>query len=184
MTVIGLTGWGGSGKSTAAEMLVEDHGFTRVSFAGPLKRMVFTLDPIITDDGQRLSQIWELHQGDERHIKTWYPEYQRILRTLGTECVRAEDEDFWVRAMGNRLEADVDYVIDDVRLPNEAALVKTLNPDGLWNIYRPDMEAPSDHLSEQLAGKLGETLWISNDGTLGKLQYSIEMALQEMRTSA
>lgn len=41
--IIGLTGLAGAGKSTAAQFLVAEHGFSRVPFAGPLKRMALDL---------------------------------------------------------------------------------------------------------------------------------------------
>ena len=38
--IIAISGWKRSGKDTAAEFLIEKHGFTRISFADPLKDMV------------------------------------------------------------------------------------------------------------------------------------------------
>jgi len=188
MTVIGLTGLAGAGKSTLAQILVEDHGFTRLSFAGPLKKMLRTLDPIIGEqygETVRLSEVFEVHSEDQlKRIPVWGDEYRRLMQVLGTECIRAEMDDFWTVLASNQVEdLDKDYVFDDVRFPNEAALVKYYNVDGLWNIYRPGTEAGS-HASEQLAGKLGETLWLGNDGELDKLRHSATMALEEMRASA
>lgn len=40
---IGITGLAGAGKSTAAQFLVEEHGFTRLPFAGPLKKMALEI---------------------------------------------------------------------------------------------------------------------------------------------
>lgn len=42
-TVVAFTGLAGSGKSTAAQRLVECHGYERVRFAGPLKAMAAAL---------------------------------------------------------------------------------------------------------------------------------------------
>ena len=180
MAVIGLTGYAGSGKSAVAQFLVEDHGFTRLSFAAPLKRMVRTLDPIIANDGRRLSDLWDPHQGDESHIKKWYPEYRRVLRVLATECIREHDPDFWVKAALSQIETFKNYVFDDCRFPNEAELVLDWNLHGLWNISRPGLEATNSHASEQHAGKLAETVWISNDGTLEDLRGYVAEALAEM----
>lgn len=38
MNIIGITGQAGAGKDTAADRLVSDHGFVKVSLADPLKR--------------------------------------------------------------------------------------------------------------------------------------------------
>jgi len=189
MTVIGLTGLAGAGKSTLAQIFVEDHGFTRLSFAGPLKKMLRTLDPIIGEqygETVRLSEVFEVHSEDQlKRIPVWGDEYRRLMQVLGTECIRAEMDDFWTVLASNQVEVlDGKYVFDDVRFPNEAALVKYYNVDGLWNIYRPGVDTATAHASEQHAGKLGETLWLGNDGTLDKLRHSAAMALEEMRASA
>lgn len=40
MFVLALSGWKGSGKDMVGDYLIGNHGFTRVSFADPLKEMV------------------------------------------------------------------------------------------------------------------------------------------------
>lgn len=40
MKIIAISGWKKSGKDTAGEVLINEHGFKRVSFAGPLKAKV------------------------------------------------------------------------------------------------------------------------------------------------
>ena len=42
-----LSGPAQSGKDTLALVLVEDHGWTRVAFADPLKEMALAIDPWI-----------------------------------------------------------------------------------------------------------------------------------------
>jgi len=40
MKVVMISGWKGSGKDTAAEFLIKEHGFIRIAFADPLKDLV------------------------------------------------------------------------------------------------------------------------------------------------
>lgn len=40
MKIIAISGWKRSGKDTAAEQLIKNHGFSRIGFADPLKDMV------------------------------------------------------------------------------------------------------------------------------------------------
>ena len=104
MKLIGLTGFAGSGKSTVAQYLVEQHGFTRLSFAAPLKKMLRTLDPqIMAGNGaavRRLSDLWDAYEGKEQEVKNsaYGHEYRRLLQVLGTDCIRAVDEGRRVRS--------------------------------------------------------------------------------------
>jgi hypothetical protein len=151
MHVVGLTGYAESGKSTTAQYLVEQHGFTRLSFAAPLKKMLRTLDPLLGE--HRLSALFG-HYGDENAIKSspWGNEYRRLLQVY-----------FWVLAAGRQMtDPEGRYVFDDARFPNEADFIKSLNPYGLWNIDRPGFGPTNSHASEQHAGKLGETVWLWN----------------------
>lgn len=176
--IIGLTGFAESGKSTVAEYL-ERQGFERVSFAGPLKKMLRTLNPVLAfeDSGDgpgirdevRAGDIFELPGWTEKMVKAEFPEYRRLLQALGTDCIREIDPDFWINAAKAMLETGKDYVFDDVRFPNEAEVIKELNPDCLWNIIRPGTEPSNGHASEQWAGKLGERHHIINDFTLKDL---------------
>ena len=185
MNVVGLTGFAGVGKSTAAQYLVERHGFTRLSFAAPLKKMLRTLNPIMGGSliyGERghragsltLAQVFALFNDDELAVKAsrYGDEYRRLLQVLGTDCIRAVDEDFWVRAAIAQMEQDREfgkYVFDDVRFPNEADVITGMQNLGLWYIEREGIHAANGHASEQHAGKMGEQVFLFN-GT-GQLEF-------------
>lgn len=188
MIVIGLTGFAGAGKSTVANYLVEQHGFTRLSFAAPLKKMLRTLDPVMGPPPKfhhydlkfRLSDLWALAErmckdfpelSPEQWIKDgpWGDEYRRLLQVLGTDCIRAVDGDFWVKAATKQItQQHGKYVFDDVRFPNEAEVIKDFNPMGLWTVGRNALHA-GDHPSEKHAGKMGEQVWLWN--TIGNYEY-------------
>ena len=114
MTVIGLTGKAGCGKTTAAKVLVEK-GFQRLSFATPVKHVAKRFGW----DGEK----------DEKG--------RRLLQLIGTEIGRWYDPDIWVKEMARKI-LDVEdtnkyymdqtmIVIDDVRFNNEAKLIKDLD---------------------------------------------------------
>jgi hypothetical protein len=184
MNVIGLTGYAGSGKSTVATYLVEEHGFTRLSFAAPLKKMLRTLNPIMPDSRPghdiHLDQVIALFDGDETKIKESFygKEYRRLLQVLGADCIRAVDEQFWVRAaLAQITDEEGKYVFDDCRFPNEAEVISEFNPFGLWNVTRPGYEAVNGHDSEKWAGNMGERIWLHNGLDIEGLHDQIDRAL-------
>lgn len=187
MTIIGLTGYAQSGKSTVANYLVEQHGFTRLSFAAPLKKMLRTLNPIvgvIYEEEVTLAEVFETYGGDENAVKksAFGDEYRRLLQVLGTDCVRAVDEDFWVNAAAAQMgDGSGNYVFDDCRFPNEAFIIQNCSPEGLWNINRPGFGPTNAHASEAHAGNMGETLFLTNDRTVEMLYTDIDAALSLAR---
>lgn len=187
MTVVGLTGLAGAGKSTVAKYLVETYDYNLVSFAGPLKKMMRTLDPYIGLEYVRWYQFWKrpkmLRLSDllaimsEAEIKTsrYGAEYRRLLQSLGTDCIRAVDPDFWVNAaVAQVADPHKNFVFDDVRFPNEAKAIKEMNPDGLWNVNRLGLSSVGGHISEQHAGHLGETIVLHNNTKIEELYASLD----------
>lgn len=201
MIVLGITGLARSGKDTAADVLVEQYGFTRKSFAAPLKEMVRKLDPFIgahtrniftADDldtpvesypeGTRLSDAAVTL--DENQLKEAYPEYRRLLQVLGTDCIRSLDEDFWTRAAAKELtDPDGRYVFTDCRFPNEAQLIRDLAKGStvtdLWNIHRP-LLVRGDHPSEQHSGRMKERLTLHNNGSIVQFRTLVQDAAQSL----
>lgn len=195
MHVVGLTGYAGSGKSTAAQYLVERHGFTRLSFAAPLKKMLRTLNPYVAANPLPHMDSEPLRVNDlfvtmtEQQIKESPAgdEYRRLLQVLGTDCIRAVDDDFWIKAVTAVIEAtdpEGKYVLDDVRFPNEAAVIKGYSPLGLWNIERAGYEAVNGHSSEQHAGNMGEKIFLLNyldiEGLHDQIDAAVELAFQQV----
>jgi hypothetical protein len=121
--VVGLCGPAGSGKSTVAQYLVDNFGYTRVRFAGPLKAMSRAVG--LTD-----AQI----EGDLKEVPSALlcgrtPRY--FMQRLGTEFGRdLIGEDFWVglwaRDARDVLDAGGKVVADDCRFENEVATVREL----------------------------------------------------------
>lgn len=202
MIVVGLTGKAGSGKSVVANHLVAEHGFTKVSFAGPLKRMLRTLDPVVScqrpdalgyERGDRLSVL--LTHLTEAEIKTsdYGPEYRRLLQVLGTDCIRAVDEGFWVRAaLAQLTDPDGRYVFDDVRFPNEAQALKPhRTPSGkryfaedrtsLWRVLRPGHDGGAgNHVSEQHADTMDVDQELDNVHSVPYLQGQVDVYLEDI----
>jgi len=112
LVLVSFRGPMGSGKTAAADILVNNYDFVRLSFAAPLKKVAEKITP----DG-RIDKVRD----------------RALLQFLGTEYFRALDPDYWVKqwvkAVIERLElthGECRIVADDCRFPNEVAAVKRL----------------------------------------------------------
>jgi hypothetical protein len=129
--IIGFLGFIGSGKDTAADYLVNFHGFRRDSFASTLKdavACVFGWDRTLLEGRTKESREWR-EQPDiwwsERLGKSITPRY--ILQFWGTEvCRNGFHNDIWIASLENKIRKTNDnVVITDVRFPNEISAIKS-----------------------------------------------------------
>lgn len=125
MKLIGLTGYAGSGKDYTFGKLADffaDEEVVRYALADEVR--IEAADEVL--DALR---VWELDLG---YLGTWKKPYseaqRRLLQWWGTEFRRAQDPEYWVRKVRERLEAADHYlaVVTDVRFENEAAMIRDL----------------------------------------------------------
>ena len=129
--IIGFVGFIGSGKDTAADYLVNFHGFRRDSFANTLKdavAAVFGWDRVLLEGRTKEAREWR-EQRDEwwsnRLGKDITPLH--ILQYWGTEvCRQGFHDDIWIASLENKMRKTGDnIVISDVRFPNEIKAIKS-----------------------------------------------------------
>ena len=104
--VIGLCGFIGSGKGTVGEILVEEHGFVRLSFAKRLKDAVghlFNWDRELLEGVTKESREWR-----EKVDPFWTSEFgfevtpRLVLQRFGSECMRQGLHDnIWISMVKN-----------------------------------------------------------------------------------
>jgi hypothetical protein len=124
--IIGFVGLIGAGKDTAADYLVNFHGFRRDSFANTLKDAVanvFGWDRIMLEGRTKEAREWR------EQVDPWWAERlgmpnltpRWILQYWGTEVCRAGfHDDIWIASLENKMRKTGDnIVISDVRFPNE-----------------------------------------------------------------
>ena len=119
--IIGFTGPIGAGKSTAANVLVQQ-GWRRVRFAGPLKAMAQAF-------GLSFAQVdGDLKETPSELICRKTPRF--FMQRLGTEFGRQMiGDDLWIRAFKHavgQVHEDAPIVVDDIRFANEAEAVRSL----------------------------------------------------------
>jgi len=123
--IIGFVGFIGSGKDTAADYLVNFHGFRRDSFANTLKdavAAVFGWDRTLLEGRTKEAREWR-----EQKDEWWSTRLGRditprwILQYWGTEvCRNGFHDDIWIASLENKMRKTTDnIVISDVRFPNE-----------------------------------------------------------------
>lgn len=169
----------GSGKSTIADHLVEQHGFCRVAFAAPIKGMATALlDSLKIPSGEVRDRVY----GDRKEevIPVLGITSRQLQQRLGTEFGReAIRESVWtdiaMGAAGVLQSYGHDVIIDDMRFPNEYYAVIAAGGTPA-RVLRPGTVITSVHPSEgQLDKVLMHELW--NDSTVAELQRRVDAFL-------
>lgn len=186
--IIGLVGYAGSGKTTAAKELVTLGG-TEVSFAGPLKDIcskVFSVErdsfdcqskkevpfpsPIIFN-AKQMSTILMIYGFDtltmddkilielDTYIGYKFKTPREIAQIIGTDILRRVDSNIHVKKAIELSNKDAKFLIfSDIRFPNELDIVK--NNGGMsFYIKRPTLNIKSDqHSSESYIPQLSSNV--------------------------
>jgi hypothetical protein len=180
--IIGICGFIGSGKDTAADYLVNFHEFRRDSFASTLKdavAAVFGWDRELLEGRTKQAREWR------EQVDPWWAERldmpnltpRWVLQWWGTEvCRKAFHNDIWIASLESRLRnLNDNIVISDCRFPNEIKAIKAAGGKVIW-VQRGEL--PSWHIMAAKANRgdvvaaeklksLGvhasETAWVGTD---------------------
>lgn len=191
--LIGLSGKKRSGKDVVADYLVKEYSFVKVSFAEPLKEMLYALNPIVEVD----VNFWDHEETEVRvrglvdelgweQAKDHYPEIRQLLQRLGTEAGRnVLGENVWVdlamRRAGELYGDHPGVVIPDMRFVNEFDAV--VNAGGYTvRIHRPGLTSTDTHPSETALDRIeGWHFMLDNDGTIQDLHERTDEMLTSIR---
>ena len=127
--IIGLVGFIGAGKGTVADILVEKHGFIKESFANSVKdavSVIFGWDRSSLEGDTPESRRWR-EQPDEFWSNKLGKEFspRLALQLMGTEAGRdVFHTNLWVYTVQRRCDPNRNYVIADVRFPNEIKAIR------------------------------------------------------------
>lgn len=174
MTLIGFCGYAQSGKDTAAKFLV-DRGFKRLAFADILRQSLYNLNPLVVQ-GRRVQEIVDAVSWDVAKVE--FPEIRELLQRMGTEVGRElYGENFWVDRVMSQVKSSGDYVITDVRFPNEERAVHQAEGKVI-RIVRQGVGAVNTHVSDTGVDSLRIDGTILNDRSLETFQSQV-LALVE-----
>ena len=176
--LIGIAGKAGAGKDTAADYLCTMWGFTKISFADPLKKAaehMFGLKRDYFHDRSLKEQV----------VKIWGMSPRRMLQILGNDATKPFfGEDLWLKRFlitYQPIAMSEDVVVPDVRFNLEAEAIRaqggtilhlTRNTGGLSG----DAAA---HASESGVMKVSGDMLISNESSVEDLYAGLDMLLGE-----
>jgi hypothetical protein len=174
--IIGLSGYAQSGKDTVAELLCLNYGYTRMSFAQPMRDAIYTLNPIVFNLNSRVADLVDEYGWD---VAKANPEVRRLLQVFGTDVGRKQfGDNFWVQQAFDKLEG-TKVVFSDVRFPNEANEIIQYGGQ-VWRVNRHNHAPVNTHKSEHAMDMFMFKHVLYNDGTLDDLSDEVFMLAKEL----
>lgn len=202
MRLVGLSGYARSGKDEAAKVLVDEYGFKRIAFADKLRDFLYALNPIVKhinakvqlktpggiknlmlDDktpstitlGVRLRDVIDRYGWDGYKETPYSQEIRELLQRLGTEAGRQTLWDsIWIDAALHDLDPNGNYVVTDVRFPNEAEAI-TQRGGRLVRIIRDGVGPANSHASETSLDDYPFIHGLRNDGSLEDFRENVKV---------
>jgi hypothetical protein len=207
--IVGFVGLIGSGKDTAADLLVNDFGFKRDSFANSLKDAVskiFHWDRDMLQGLSAESRAWREEVDDWWAQRLGIPHLtpRWVLQFFGTDVCRDYfSNDIWVASLERKLMQTKDnVVISDVRFANEIWAIKDAGGSIIrlqrgalpewWDTarYFDSRENAAQIMREKYLGvHASEWAWVSegedyvihNDGTILDLAVNLRIVIDRIR---
>jgi len=167
--IIGICGLIGAGKDTAADYLVNFHGFRRDSFAATLKdavAAVFGWNMDLLEGRTKGAREWR------EQVDPWWSQRlgmeitpRWILQNWGTEvCRNGFHKDIWIASLENKLRQTNDnVVISDCRFFNEVDAIRNLGGKIVW-IQRGPTPHWYDIAARANRGDVKAQQWLKNEG--------------------
>jgi hypothetical protein len=174
--IIGLTGYAQAGKDSVANILVEHYGYTRVAFADPIRELLYQTNPAVKDGGYRVQGVVDGYGWDV--AKTAFPEVRNMLQSLGVGARKTFGDMFWVQQALRQVNSEGNFVIADVRYPNEAKAIRDYDNSQIWRIKRSGVIPVNAHASETaMDGEKVDQIFVNN-GTLDDLKVLIQTRMR------
>ena len=118
--VIGISGFGGNGKTSVSDYFIHTHGFKRVSFADPIRKMLIAL-------GVEEEVLRDPVRKNEPHPILMGKTPVQAMETLGTAWGRDMiHPNLWVNHFMHNGLGRPFLICDDVRYPNEVEAIRQM----------------------------------------------------------
>lgn len=194
--IIGLCGYAGSGKDTAAQGLLWTGEWAHASFAAKLKDFLAAANPLVpVYRGMPGYEAFNLADTEPVHVRySEYveevgletakenPEVRALLQRVGTDAGRKVlGEDVWVDAALNDLPMG-HVVFTDVRFPNEAAAIQDAG-GYIIRVNRPGHGPANGHVSETALDGFPFDAEITNSGSRRDLHAALNQVIATLEWS-
>lgn len=181
--IVMLSGYAGSGKDTAAALLVDEYGFQRLAFADPLKQ------DVSQRTGLPLEYFTTARKDEPLPPDVSHPDFPtaktpRDMLIQHAAAERTRDNHIYARYVRDAISASPPHsriVITDWRYRSEASVIAGLSDTTNYVVHmritRPDV-TPSREPSEHDLDSFPMDLRITNSGTLRDLRHVLITALR------
>ena len=200
--IIGLVGFISSGKNTVADIISNDYGYQKLSFADSLKSAVSS---IFNWDRELLEGITEESRAFREKKDEWWSNKlgksvtpRWVLQYMGTEVLRNNfHNDIWIMSILKKIETNptTNFIITDTRFINEIKAIESIGGsiirvkrgnDPVWfedaKLGQGQMIAkhPTIHESEWNWIQAEPKIIINNDGSITDLMVETKKVLKEI----
>lgn len=167
--IIAICGAKRSGKDVLASHIVNKYGYTRLSFAEPLKHIVKLLFDF---NDQQVGLIEGSNDEKDTLDERWGISPRKALQFVGTEILQNKIQellpnvkrDYFANILLSKIEYNKTYVISDLRFIHEYDKIKHLDIQ-IIKVIRPSIITDEQHLSENEYMYIPVDKEIINDGT-------------------
>jgi hypothetical protein len=176
--MIGLVGKARCGKSSVADILVNEYGYQLFPMAGAIRKAILIALPFV--EAKYLHDEKESEVPDLNGVTG-----RKLLQSMGHDWGRGNDRDMWIKAHRYEIELmKLDFrkvVIDDVRYDNELDYIHS-NGGHIIGVDRPFMDGVETDTWRTHPSEAGVDIekideWISN---ISCLQTDLEFAVRNV----
>ena len=172
--IIGLSGYAGVGKDTVAKYITEiDSSFKIKKFSGKLKQVASMLTGIPEKN-------FESQDFKNTELAGWDMTARELLQKLGTEAIRdCLHKDAWVNALFSDYHQGENWIITDVRFPNEYYTIYRWNGINV-RLERDGVKPINAHESETALDEFVFNYKLVNMGGIDRWKTIAEYLLNEI----
>jgi len=178
--VLGLHGYGGVGKDTLADALVDNYGFVKIAFADPVREILYRMNPVVViEDNQPVSLQEVVDRIGWTEAKHLYPSVREMLVGLGMGARQSIGPRVWIDEAMRRAGNHERIVFSDVRMLDEAVFLRDVYRAILVHVVRPGVgPAHNQELSSLPPAMLDYV--IENDGDIVDLKAKADILMNRL----